>query len=142
MIKYVWPMILVVLSNVFYHISSKSTPEKANPLFSLIVTYIVGAVVSAALYFSISTEKNIVTEFHKLNWTSFILGFSVVGLEVGNIYMYRAGWNISVGSLITNIALAIILLFVGILLYKDQISLYKVAGIILCLIGLVLINKK
>lgn len=142
MFEYVWPMLVVILCSVFYNITAKSTPENANPLFVIVITYIVGAIVSMILYLSVPSEKNIMTEVSKLNWTSFVLGISIVGLEVGNIYMYRAGWNISIGSLVANIILAIILVIVGVLFYKEQINLYKVIGIAFCLLGLVLINKK
>ena len=51
MFSYVWPIALVVLSNVVYQICAKSVPEEMNPFASLTVTYLVGAVVSAILYF-------------------------------------------------------------------------------------------
>jgi len=50
-------------------------------------------------------------------------GITIVGLEVGFIQMYRAGWNISIGSLVANIILAVVLIIVGLLIYKDNISI-------------------
>ena len=41
MFSYVWPIALVVLSNVVYHICAKSLPAAMNPLASLTVTYLV-----------------------------------------------------------------------------------------------------
>lgn len=35
MFKYIWPLLLVVLSNTFYQICAKSVPEKMNPFASL-----------------------------------------------------------------------------------------------------------
>lgn len=78
---------------------------------------------------------------HRINWTSFVLGISVVALEFGYIQVYRAGWNVSIGSLVSNIGLAIVLIFVGLLLYKETISLNQVIGIFLCIAGIVFINK-
>ena len=49
MFSYVWPVILIVLSNVFYQISTKSVPEGLNPYASLLVTYLVGAASSVIL---------------------------------------------------------------------------------------------
>ena len=48
--EYYWPIVLIVVSNVFYHVCSKSTPAGVHPLASLTVTYLVGAAVSAGLY--------------------------------------------------------------------------------------------
>lgn len=142
MINYIWPILMVIVSNVFYNITTKLTPEKANPFLVMIITYLVGAVLSVILFFNTKVEKNIMADFSKLNWTSILLGFSIVGLETGYIYMYRIGWNISIGSLIANIILSIILVFIGVLFYKEQINLNKIIGIGMCLVGLFFINKK
>lgn len=66
---------------------------------------------------------------------------TIVCLEVGNILLYRSGWNISIASLVCNLGLAVLLIAVGLIFYKEQISARQVAGIVLCLAGLVLINK-
>lgn len=78
---------------------------------------------------------------HNINWTSFGLGLAIVGLEFGYIQVYRAGWNVSIGFLVTNIGLAIVLIFVGLLLYKETISLNQIIEIFLCIAGIIFINK-
>jgi drug/metabolite transporter (DMT)-like permease len=65
-----------------------------------------------------------------------------VGLEFGYLMAYRAGWNISIGSLVANIFLALALIPVGIFLYKENFEITKVFGAIFCIAGLILINKK
>ena len=45
------------------------------------------------------------------------LGIWIVGLELGFLMAYRAGWNISMGALVANITLALVLIPVGIILY-------------------------
>jgi drug/metabolite transporter (DMT)-like permease len=54
---------------------------------------------------------------------------------------YRAGWKISIGSLVANIALSLILIPIGILFFKEGFGFNKILGATLCIIGLVLINK-
>ena len=139
--NYYWPIILIVGSNVCYHICAKSTPESINPLASLGVTYMISAAAALLLYFITSPVKNLTAEYSSLNWTAFLLGIAIVGLEFGSINMYKAGWNISIGATVASIALAVILLFLGVLFYKETISVQKAAGIALCLIGLILINR-
>lgn len=134
------PIAIVVLSNVFYHICTKSTPDNLNPYASLTVTYLVGAVFAAVLYF-IAGGSNIFAEYRNLNWTSFVLGFSIVGLEAGFIYMYKAGWDMSTGQLVASALLAICLIFVGYIFYKEQFTITKIAGIVICMVGLFFINK-
>jgi len=136
----VWPILLVILSNIFYHICSKSTPTGVQPMASLIVTYLVAAAVTAVLYFFTSPTKNLLQDIKSVNWTSLALGIAVVGLEFGYLQVYRAGWNISVGSLIANIGLAIGLAFVGVLLYHENISPKQIVGIFMCLAGVAFIS--
>ena len=136
-----WPIALIVFSNVLYHVCSKSTPEEINPFASLMITYIIGAAASGILYFSLSKDGRLLQEFRHLNWSSFLLGLAIIGLEVGSIYMYKAGWNISTGHLVCSSLLAVILIIVGYFFYHETITVTKVIGILVCLIGLYLINK-
>ena len=141
MFAYYWPIGLLVLSNVFYHITAKSLPSSLDTFFSMAVTYIVGAVVSLILYMTIGNGNSIAEEISNLNWTPFVLGLSVVGLEAGAIFMYKAGWEVSVGNIVQAIFVAIVLLAVGVLVYKEALTGTKVAGIAVCLVGIFLLNK-
>ena len=142
MIAYIWPVALVVLSNTMYQICAKSVPEEMNPLASLTVTYVVGAAVSCVLYFVLNRDANLIRELRRTNWAPVVLGIVIVGLEVGFIYAFRAGWQISTAQIVSSVVLAIILIFVGYLLYQEAITWNKIVGIIVCLAGLVLINFK
>ncbi len=135
------PIALIVVSNVFYHICSKSTPQNINPFAALTVTYAIGAAVSALLYFLTNPGVSIVSQYKQLNWSSFVLGIAIVGLEAGTIWMYKAGWDISVGQLVHSSILAVCLIAVGYFCYHETITLTKAVGILVCLVGLFLINK-
>ena len=140
MFSYIWPIALVVISNTLYQVCAKSVPEGMNPLASLTVTYFIGAVISCALYFLLNRNADLVREFRSLNWAPVVLGIVIVGLEVGFIYAFRAGWQISMAQIVSSAVLAVILIFVGYLLYHEAITWNKVVGIAVCLAGLVLIN--
>lgn len=140
MINYIWPLVLVVLSNTFYQICAKAVPEGMNPLAALTVTYAVGALASMGLYVALNRNFNFIEEYKQLNFAPFLLGVVIVGLEVGYIYMYKAGWQVSTAQIVQAAFLAVILLFVGVGVYKETLSWNKVAGIIVCLVGLGLIN--
>jgi drug/metabolite transporter (DMT)-like permease len=139
--NYIWPIAMVVFANIFYSICTKSTPDNANAFLSLTVTYLTAAVISFALFLVSGQRYNIGAEVTKLNWSSIVLGFSIVALEFGYICAYRAGWKISVGSLVANICLACALVFVGLLLYRETVTVRQVIGIAVCVIGLILITK-
>lgn len=137
----IWPILIVVLSNTSYNISAKSTPEEINPFASLSVTYFTAMVCAVIMFFITSGQKNIISEFQKMNWTSFILGIAIVGLEFGFLLAYRAGWKISTASLVASISLSCMLLIVGLLIYKEAISLKQFVGMGVCALGLILIVK-
>ena len=141
MFSYIWPIGLVVLSNVVYHICTKSVPETMNPLASLTVTYAIGAVASAVLYYVLNKGGSLIREYARLNWSPFVLGIAIVGLEAGFIYAYKAGWMVSTAQIVQSSFLAIALLAVGFFLYHEQLNASKVIGVLICMVGLYFINR-
>ena len=93
------------------------------------------------MYFALNRGSSLLQEYRHLNWSSFVLGLAIVGLEVGSIYMYKAGWNISTGQLVYSSILAIALIVVGYCFYHEAITGTKIAGILICMVGLYFINK-
>ena len=141
MFSYLWPILLIVASNVVYHICAKSVPSGLDPMASLTVTYAVGALCSALLYFVMHRGGSLFREYAKLNWAPFAFGIALVGLEAGFIYAYRAGWKVGTLSVSQSAILAVILLFVGFFLYKEPLTANKLVGTVICLIGLYIINR-
>lgn len=137
----IWPIALVVISNVVYHICAKGIPQGMDPMASMTVTYLVGAVCSAALFFVMNPGGSLLGEYHKLNLAPFLLGVSVVGLEVGFIYAYKNGWAVSTASIVQSAFLSLALVAVGALLYHESITWNKAAGVLICLVGLYFINR-
>ena len=142
MYAYIWPIALVVLSNVVYQICAKSVPAAMNPFASLTVTYLVAAAASALLFFTLGSDANLLKEYEKLNWAPFVLGIVIIGLEAGWIYAYKVGWQVSTGFIVQSALLAAALLFVGYFLYNEALTWNKLVGVAICLIGLVFINLK
>ncbi len=105
MFNNVWPIVLVVLSNVVYQIC-------------------------------------VMQEYSKLNWVPFVFGIIHVGLEVGWIYAYKAGWPVSTASIVQSSFLSVALICVGWLLYKEALTWNKLVGLVICLVGLIFINHK
>lgn len=139
--SYIWPIALVVVSNILYQICAKSVPKEMDAMASMTVTYLVGAICSAVMFFVMNPGDGLFREYAKMNAAPVLLGISVVGLEVGFIYAYKAGWPVSTASLVQSAFLSVALIFVGALLYREAITLNKVLGVVICLVGLYFINK-
>ena len=138
---YVFPIVLIVVSNIVYNVCQKSTPQNVNPFSAMLVTYLTAAILMVIAAQFYKTDKGFLQSFNDLNWTSIALGVTIVGLELGYLFAYRVGWNISVGSLVANIFLAIMLIPIGILFFNEGFELNQIIGVVFCMVGLILINK-
>ena len=142
MINYIWPIALVVISNVIYQICAKSMPEDINPFASLTITYLVSAAASFILYFAQSKSADILKEYAKANWVPFAFGAVLVGLEAGWVYAYKAGWPVSTAQVTQSAVLSAALILVGYIIFHEKIGMNQIIGVIVCMIGLVFINRK
>ena len=142
MFNYIWPIGMIVVANIIYNITTKETPQGANAFLSLSVTYGVAMVATFLIFFFTRKGESIGVAFGKLNWTSYLLGIAIIGLELGYIFAFRNGWQVNMTSIVANIILAISLVVVGFLLYHEKLTITQVIGIVLCLGGLVLVCKK
>ena len=71
----------------------------------------------------------------------FAFGLALVGLEVGCIYMYKAGWDMSRGQLVHSAILAVCLIALGAAAYREEITPSKLGGIALIFAGLYFVNR-
>ena len=138
-LSYILPLLLVVLSNTAYQLLSKKIPSALNPFAGLMVTYAVGFIISTVMFF-LTCHTGTAKEFSKVNICSFLLGAAIVGLEGGFLLMYRNGWELSRGSLTANILLAIVLVVIGMIFFRESMTVKKAFGIALCIIGVFFVN--
>lgn len=141
MFNYIWPVAIIVSSNILYQICAKGIPQQMNTYASMTVTYAVATLFSAIMFFMTTKGGNILREFKIANWATVVLGIVITGLEVGFIYAYKAGWKVSTLATVTNAFLAIGLLVLGFFMYHEAINLSKILGVAICLVGLWFINK-
>ncbi|MCX8128783.1 MAG: EamA family transporter [Clostridia bacterium] len=135
-------IILAIISNVFYYFIQKSIPHNANPLLSLAVTYLTAMITCLVVLPFYPNNEGMLDSFKRLNWTSVFLGVAIVGLEMGFLLAFRAGWNISTAGVLANVIVAMILIPVGITVFKEHLKPVNILGIILCIVGLVLVSRK
>jgi multidrug transporter EmrE-like cation transporter len=133
---------IAIAATVGYHVVLKLTPVGANPYLSLAVTYAVTTAVFALGYAVMPGPAGFRAALGELNWTALALGVVVVFLDFGFFMLYRGGFDVSLGQLITQSAGALLLLLVGVAFFAEKLSLTNVGGILLCIAGLWLINKK
>ena len=133
---------IAVIASVLYHIFQKATPQAVNPAIGLMITYLVALVLSFFLLGMFPLEKSLGAELRKVNWASLALGVGIVGLEVGFLLAYRSGWNLSIAAVAANVAAALLLLPSGIVLFRERPSWINIAGVFVCIVGLVMVSLR
>ena len=142
MFLFYFSITLAIASSALYHFSAKSTPANVNFSISLIVTYLValGIVLLSILFFP--AKDGLVAGVKQLNWASFLLAVAIVGIEFGFLLVYRSGWNLGIAAVIVNVVASLILVPVAIFVFKDKLNWINIVGILVCLVGLVMLNWK
>lgn len=137
-----FPIFLAIGGGALYHLAQKSIPKDANPMFALGIAYFtsIGAVLLCSLLFP-AHEPFFVT-LKKTNWAMFAVGLGAAAIEIGFLFAYRVGWNISSANLFVNIAIALFVIPIGLIFFKERLTVWNLAGIAFCIIGLVLLAKK
>jgi drug/metabolite transporter (DMT)-like permease len=133
---------LAIVATVAYHVTLKLTPAGANPFLSLLVTYGGVALLFAGVLLLTPGEFAWRDEVRQLNWTAIGLALAIIGLDLGFILLYRTGFEVSLGALVTQTAAAMLLVGIGVLVFREKMSLANGVGIVLCLAGLWLVNRR
>jgi multidrug transporter EmrE-like cation transporter len=133
---------VAIAATVAYHIVMKLTPVNTNPYLSLAVSYAVVTVAFSAVYVALPGPAALREALGQLNWTTLALGVVVVFLDLGFLLLYRGGFDVSLGQIVTQSAAALLLLLIGVAWLDEKLTLVNIGGILLCVVGLWLINKK
>jgi multidrug transporter EmrE-like cation transporter len=133
---------LALVTTVGYHLVMKVTPAAVNPFLSLAATYGLSTAVFLVCFALAPDGPTLREGLKPLNWTVLALTVMVVGLDVGFLMLYRSGFDVSLGQIVTQSGAALILVVAGIALFREKISAANLVGIALCVVGLWLINRK
>ncbi|HKE43240.1 MAG TPA: EamA family transporter [Steroidobacteraceae bacterium] len=137
----VW-LVTAILMTAAYHLVLKATPAAASPFLSLAVTYLIGSGAFFAIYVAMPGPFALRPSLHELNWTALGLAAAVVFLDLAFLMLYRSGFNVSFGQLVTQSCAALVLLVLGVVLFREKLSAANVGGIVLCVAGLWLISRR
>ena len=142
MFLFYFSITLAIASSALYHFSAKSTPANVNFPISLFVTYAVAILITLLIASFFPAKNGLALELKKLNWASFLLAIAIVGIEFGFLLVYRSGWNLGIAAVLVNVVASLILVPVAIFVFKDKLNWVNIVGILVCLVGLVMLNWK
>jgi drug/metabolite transporter (DMT)-like permease len=70
-----------------------------------------------------------------------LVGTGIVLVEIGFLIAYRSGWTLGNASLVANATVAVALLGLGVLVFREPVSLTRLSGVGLCLAELWLVRR-
>jgi len=133
---------LAITGTVAYHLVTKLMPAGGNPIVILLAAYLFGSLLCVGILIAMPSGAGFRGHFAHINWTAPALAVVVVLIDLGYILLYRSGFPVSLGALVTQASAAIALLAFGVLLFKDKLNAMNFAGVVLCLAGLWLLNRE
>lgn len=136
------PLLLVIAGGVLYHVSQKSIERTASPLGVVIYAYAVGIVLCLVAGVFDPVERAGWLSPRQIDWAVVGVGVGAVLIEVGFMLTYRVGWDLGVASVLSSVLIALLLLPVGVIFFREHLTLRMVIGIGFCLLGLVLLARK
>ena len=133
---------LAILGAVGYQYFVKQIPESINPIVSVFGIYIAALVLGLILLPIFPPEGGLLKHIRKINWTQLAVAGSVILLELGFLLMYRNGWNLSIGNLVTGVFVNILLVGLGVWLLGEKVNLINGIGMFLSILGVAMISYK
>jgi uncharacterized membrane protein len=136
------PIAVAVTGVLLYHVSQKSIPANVNPLFTLVLAYSVAimlCLVFGALY---GRGGSFVGSVRGANWAVFGVGVSTALVELGFLLAYRLGWNVRTAGPLVSVTTIVLLAPLGLILYGERIDARSVAGLLCCIVGILLISAR
>ena|SRR5437899_424083 len=139
-ISVVGPLMLVVAGSLVYHVAAKSVPKAFDPVASVIGVYLAALIGSLAVYAALRTGAA-PTATRLWHPAVAAVGLGALMIELGFLLTYRAAWPVSMASVVTNGLVAVLLVPTGALLFGEPITVVRIVGIVLCLIGVSLLRR-
>ena len=133
---------IAILGAVGYQYFVKQIPESIYPIVSVFGIYISALVLGLVLLPIFPPQGGFLKHIRKINWTQLAVAGSVILLELGFLLMYRQGWNLSIGNLVTGVFVNIILVGLGVLILGEKVNLINGIGMFLSIIGVALISYR
>jgi drug/metabolite transporter (DMT)-like permease len=133
------PLLMIVGGGVLYHVSQKATPAAVDPFLALFISF--GLASLACLGIFIARQGFSAAQLHSVSWTSIALALSLVAIESGYLIGYRAGLRLNITSFVCNNLIALVLLGVGTILYREAFTLRTGSGMVICAAGLLLLLR-
>lgn len=136
------PLLLAIGGSILYHVAQKSLPRTTNPLITMMLAYALGILIFVVCTVFYHDPRPFLDSVRELNWAVFVVALGAASIEIGFLLAYRVGWNISIAPVASSVAVALLLIPIGLIAFKEHLSIANVLGIMFCVVGLILVTRK
>ena len=133
---------LAVIGAVSYHYFVRRVPASLSPVVAVIGIYIAVLLLGVTLLPFFPPEGGLAKHIRQLSWIQIGVAGSVFMLELGFILMYRHGWNISTGNLVTGAVVNTALLGIGVIMLGEKATMTNIMGVAICIVGVAMIGYR
>jgi len=133
---------VAIVGAVGYQYFVKRVPVSLNPIVSVIGMYVAVLAFGVILLPLFPADGGLRHHFRQLSWIQLALAVSVIMIELGFLMMYRYGWNLSTGNLVTGVVINIILVGLSVALLGEKVNLVNAIGVAFCILGVALISYR
>jgi multidrug transporter EmrE-like cation transporter len=134
-------MAIIIISMIVYQVFQKNIAANIHPVVSVIISYAIALVFSVLLLFVFPLKEDFITEVQKANLASYLVGVAIIGIEIGFLLVYRHGWKIGTAVPFSSSITMVMLTFIGFFFFREHLTPVKIAGILLCMAGIFLLNR-
>lgn len=144
MLVKLFPLLIIGVSAFLYHVSSKIMGKTFERSIwqGLALTYLIAFLVS--LIAAIVHRKDSFTEMLNLSsqhyFLSAILALGCVGIEGGFLLAYKSGWEVTKIYPFTSLIVSGTILAVGILVFKESLTLAGIFGFVMVMARIALMQ--
>jgi len=126
---------LVVASLVGYQLAQRTMPTGANPFTVVAIAYFLGIIACVLLAPGVGKPIGLEDAALLKQWPIWVLAGSVVGIEIGYLLAYRAGWPLATTTGVTYTSTMLLLAVIGATFFSEGISPRRAAGLALAMGG-------
>ena len=120
----------------------KRVPVSLNPIVSVIAMVVAVLALGVILLPLFPADGGLRHNFRQLSWFQLALAVSVIMIELGFLLMYRYGWNLATGNLVTGLFVNIKVSGLGVTLLGETVTIVNVIGFALYILGVALIGYR
>ena len=131
---------IAVVGAIGYQYFVKRVPASLNPVVSVIGVYGSVLVLSATLLAAFPTQGGLLKQFRQLGWVQLVIAVAVLMIEIGFLLMYRYGWQLNTGNLVTGAVVNVALVVVGLSVLGEKVNAANILGIAVTIVGVALIS--